>query len=208
MLLRGFISAALALAVTFGLFFLMQNLIDMGRYKDEKEGQSLVVDFIRAKPASRTQVKKRALPEKKKVERQPTAPKMDLPKSSGGPGGVAVKLSADAPAPSQKLSLAGGPHLGGAPSDSGTIPLVRINPIYPRSAAERRIEGWVMIEFTISKTGTVKNARVVDAKPANIFNRSALAAIRKWKYKPTIVDGVAIETPGQRVKLTFKLDGT
>jgi protein TonB len=206
MWLRGFISAILALAVAFGLFTLMQSLVDLSRYEVNKEARGVSVDFVRAKHESMTETKKRALPEKQKVDRQPTAPKLDLPRSSGSGTGVAVRFDTAAPVAEQKLRLTGGLHMGGAPADSGTIPLVRIQPMYPRNAAERRIEGWVRLEFTISKTGTVKNARVIDAQPPHIFNRAALDAIRKWKYKPTIVNGVAMETPGIQVQLTFKLD--
>jgi protein TonB len=73
-------------------------------------------------------------------------------------------------------------------------------------ASERGIEGWVEVEFTISKTGTVKNPVVMNSHPSSIFDRSALKAIRKWKYNPKIEDGEAVERSGVKVRLKFELN--
>ena len=104
------------------------------------------------------------------------------------------------------IDMAGGPNLGAAASDTDIVPIVRVNPQYPVRAAERGIQGWVEVQFTISAAGTVKDAVVLNAKPGTIFNRSALRAIRKWKYNPKIEDGEAVERPGVKVRLTFKLN--
>ena len=61
-------------------------------------------------------------------------------------------------------------------TEGDIIPIVRINPIYPRDAAMNGIEGWVKLEFTITETGTVKSPKVVDSKPPRIFNREAMRA--------------------------------
>jgi len=202
-----FITAiALGLAVTFGLFLLMQTLIDLGKYKVENEKKLAVFDFVRMRHESRTQLKKRVLPQKQKVNKQPAPPSMKLPKAGSAAGAGAIKVAAPTPVMDSKVKLAGGPGLNAASRDAGSIPLVRIQPMYPRSAAERRIEGWVLLEFTISKKGTVKNPRVIEAKPPGVFDRAALQAIRKWKYKPKIQNGVPMETVGVQVQLTFKLD--
>lgn len=101
--------------------------------------------------------------------------------------------------------LAGGINLGQAPSDTDATPLVRVPPIYPPRAAERGIEGWVVIEYTIAGNGTVKTARAIASEPGNIFNRSAVKAVMKWKFKPKIVDGKPVEQPGKQTRLTFEL---
>jgi len=64
----------------------------------------------------------------------------------------------------------------------------------------------VAVEFTISKTGTVKNPRVIGNYPNSVFDREALKAIRKWKYNPKIENGEPVERPGVKVRLTFELD--
>jgi protein TonB len=85
------------------------------------------------------------------------------------------------------------------------IPIVVIRPMYPRDAALRGLEGWVKVEFTITEVGTVKNPRVLDADPPRIFNREALRAILKWKFKPRVIDGVAVERQATQV-IDFSLD--
>lgn len=206
MIVRGFTSLLVAAVVTLGLFFLMNKLIELGHVELDKTQSVRIADFIRQKKHSQVQTKKRELPQKKKVESQPEAPSLDLPKS-GGPGAQpVVEMHAPVPAFQRKIKLAGGPSMGSAVSDAETVPLVRIQPMYPRAAAQKRTEGWVLLEFTISTTGSVKSARVIDSKPPNIFDRAALQAIRKWKYKPKIVDGTPVETRGVQVKLTFKLE--
>jgi protein TonB len=77
--------------------------------------------------------------------------------------------------------------------------------MYPREAAIAGIEGWVRIEFTITETGAVKDPAIVDAEPPGIFNREAMRALLKWKFKPRVVDGVAVERRATQV-IDFSLD--
>jgi protein TonB len=200
---RFLITIALAAGITFGLFWLMQFLISMksGLYDESKRGR--VVDFVRLKRESELEVKKRKLPEKQEREEEPPPPDIDL---SATPKPGQQTLAIAAPSADFDLAFAGGPHLGGAPSDSDIIPLVRVLPQYPPRAASRGIEGWVIVEFTISAAGTVKDPVIIEAHPSSIFNRAMLRAIRKWKYKPKIVDGVAVERTGVRVRQNFLLE--
>jgi protein TonB len=78
-------------------------------------------------------------------------------------------------------------------AEGDIIPVVMIRPVYPREAMVDGIEGWVKIEFTITAIGTVKDPQVVDAEPARIFNREAIRAILKSKFKPRVIDGVAVD---------------
>lgn len=87
---------------------------------------------------------------------------------------------------------------------SGVVPLERIPPKYPARAANRHIEGWVKIEFTITASGTVENAVVVEAQPAEIFDEAALKAINQWTFKEKIVNGIAVEQRAVQT-LQFKL---
>jgi protein TonB len=91
--------------------------------------------------------------------------------------------------------------------DQDVMPLVRINPDYPPSAQSRGVQGWVLVQFTITPAGTVKDARVVDADPKSTFDEAAVSAVSRWKYNPKVESGVAVERRGIQVKLTFKLEG-
>ena len=87
-------------------------------------------------------------------------------------------------------------------------PIVRINPKYPTTAARDGIEGWVQLSFNISPTGEVIDAVVLNAEPKRIFNREALRAIKRWKYRPKVIEGVAQLQTDQTVQLDFKLDNS
>ena len=92
-------------------------------------------------------------------------------------------------------------------AEGDIVPIVVIRPLYPREANLAGIEGWVKVEFTITESGTVKNPRVIEASPARIFNREAIRAILNWKFKPRIVDGVAVDRQATQL-IEFTLDDT
>jgi protein TonB len=83
----------------------------------------------------------------------------------------------------------------------------RVPAEYPEDAARKGIEGAVDLSFSISKRGEVYDVSVSHAEPSNIFNRAAIAAVRRWKYQPRTVGGIPVEARVQ-VRLTFKLDDT
>jgi protein TonB len=93
-----------------------------------------------------------------------------------------------------------------AGSDQDVLPLVRIAPDYPARAAARGIEGWVIVQFTITPTGSVNDPVVVKAMPKSIFDDAALKAIARWRYSPKIEGGVAVERVGVRTIIRFVLE--
>ena len=197
---RHLSAAFLAIGVTFGLFYLMQALI-LG--KDMKLGElgGTMIDFVRLKKDSELDLKKRKMPEKKEPEEPPPPPDLrtitsNKPNQEMGDMAFAIDVEVDV----------GGTDIAIAASDTDVIPIVRVNPQYPLRASERGIEGWVEVVFTISKLGTVKDPTVLNSHPSSIFDRSALKAIRKWKYNPKIEDGEPVERPGVKVRLKFELD--
>jgi protein TonB len=84
--------------------------------------------------------------------------------------------------------------------------LKRSAPEYPDDAAAKGIEGAVDLSFMVSTAGEVRDVTVVHAEPSSIFNRAAIAAVRRWKYRPRTVNGVAVESRVE-LRMTFKLNG-
>jgi protein TonB len=203
MILRFTTSALLALGITFGLFYFMQILITKGSGKADEAGKRSVIEFVRLKRDSDTQIRKRKLPKKEQPEKPPEPPKMTMAQPKG-PADNAMAIAA--PSVDIGLDMGGGINLGNAPSDTDVVPLVRVPPIYPVRAAERGIEGYVTLRFSISALGTVIDPMVIDAKPARVFDRAAIRALKKWKYKPKVEDGEAVVRTGIEVKLLFELD--
>ncbi len=81
----------------------------------------------------------------------------------------------------------------------------RVPAEYPKDAERNGIEGTVDLGFSISKHGDVYDITVLHAEPSNIFNRAAIAAVRRWKYEPRTIDGIPVEAR-VKVRVTFKLD--
>jgi protein TonB len=193
----------IAFLVTFALFWVMQALIGVEGRLDESR-DSKPIDFVRLKRETETETKKRELPDRKPPEKEPPPPELNLaqnlqPDAAGEGLGIVPTFDG-----AGDLT---GPNLGGVGgADTDVVPLVRVNPEYPMRAAQSGIEGWVAVEFTISKTGAVKDPKVIAYEPSTVFNQAALNAIRRWKYNPKIEEGKAVERPGVAVRLVFSLD--
>ncbi|NOZ66547.1 MAG: energy transducer TonB [Alphaproteobacteria bacterium] len=94
---------------------------------------------------------------------------------------------------------------GFAASDGDYLPIVKVAPIYPRRAQERGLSGYVIVEFTVTKAGTVVDAKVIESTNS-VFNRAAIKAALKFKYKPKVVDGQPIDVAGVLHKITFEME--
>lgn len=194
--------------VTFFLFYFMDSLIRMGMDKELKEvSPNKIIEFVRLKKTAAQEPEEDELPEKVTPQKAAPPPDLNIPQSALDSAAAAMSVDIPDVAPTTPdVNMVGGPSLGAAPADTEAIPMVRVQPMYPPTAAQQRIEGWVQLEFTITKSGSVSSPRVLKAHPPGIFDRAALQAIRKWKYKPKIVEGQRVERPGIKVRLTFELD--
>ena len=202
-----FIAALLAMAVTFGLFLLMHQLISSGGGDRADLTAIAGIHFGPIDIPMEIATKSRKKPRKPPPRKVPPPPKMQITKAVQR---VQNMPRIDIPNLDVPLVWGGGMFLGNfqhvdPTAEGDIIPIVIIRPLYPRDAAISGIEGWVKIEFTITAVGTVKKPRVIDAKPAGVFNREAIRAILKWKFKPRVVGGVAVERQATQV-IDFALE--
>jgi protein TonB len=205
-LLRAVISAIPSVIITLFLFLGMWWLVLSGIRDKPSDDENISIDFSPVKIDEQTNTKTRAIPKKPPPPKEPPPP----PKINVTQNQQVVNNMPAPNIPALSLGIGGnGPFLGAMGrvdpnQEGGIIPIVTIAPNYPRKAAIAKIEGWVKVEFTITETGTVINPSVVDSKPPRIFDREALRAILKYKFKAKIVDGV----PQQQVatqQIDFKL---
>ena len=91
-------------------------------------------------------------------------------------------------------------------ADGSYVPIFKVPPLYPRRAQERGIEGCVMLEFAVTKVGAVRDPVVLWSIPSGIFDSAAMRSALKFKYKPQIRDGVAIEVTGVLNQITFIIE--
>jgi TonB family protein len=68
-----------------------------------------------------------------------------------------------------------------------------VSPEYPRQALAKDLRGEVRLKYTIDTEGRVKDAAVTASNPAGVFDEVALAAVRRWRFKPYEVDGQRVE---------------
>ncbi len=96
--------------------------------------------------------------------------------------------------------------LGVGYGNTDIIPIVKIQPVYPGGAIRRNIEGYTIVEYTVTTNGTTKDIRVIKSQPANIFDKASVRATLKFKYKPKMVGGNPVEVKGVKNKFTFQFD--
>jgi protein TonB len=108
-----------------------------------------------------------------------------------GQNGPKVKIAAPT-----KMSISAGV--------AGGLLIQKTTPVYPQIAREARVSGTVVIQATISKTGSLENLRAVSGP--TMLRQPALDAVKTWRYKPYMLDGepVDVETT---VSVTFSLGG-
>ena len=197
-MLRVPIAVILGAIFTTSVFWLLWHLV--GRQVDVtqlKEAQR--IDFSRLRKDTEVQTKR-----DQKVERERPPPTPEMPKMAFATSGIENNVATltpvvDARGAMTRMSMSAG-------SDRDVIPLVRIAPDYPPRALSRGLEGWVKVQFTITPTGTVKDPKVVDSMPKEIFDDAALKSIARWRYNPRVEGGVAVERVGVQTIIRFQLE--
>lgn len=190
-----------AAVVTGGLILTMVSLIE---FADRDLDQSQVVklpDIFMPKSEIQTQrsVEK---PDKPQLDDTPPpeVPQQDFDQIDGnaavgqisGPSQVTARLD---------LNMGGGL----AATDGEYLPIVKVAPQYPRRALARGLEGEVLVQYTVTKQGSVRDPVVVQSTNS-VFDRAALDSASRYKYKPRVVDGQAIEVPNVQTVIKFQMD--
>jgi protein TonB len=189
--MRVIISGLSGTVIALLLFWIMQSLISGARDLNNDRDQGLRLDFIQVDRDELERIKERKPPPEPEPPKKPPPPKLvvnnpDPPKQN--------MPKMDMPKISLGVASGDGPYLGGWSADNpgvdgDVIPIVRIDPQWPRQALLDGISGYVILEFTIEADGSVSDAVVVESQPRRLFDRNAIRAIYKWKFKPRVIDG-------------------
>jgi protein TonB len=196
--IRLLIGALLALPVAGGLFFIMQYLIASADPQIDDSKTNKLADIHMPDREIETNLAE-AKPDKPEDPDEPP-PELDTPDIDLNPD---IKVVNIAPAARVNIKIGLG---GGISSDGEYLPIVKVAPIYPRRAQTRGIEGYCIVEYTVTKTGSIKDPIAVECKPRGIFTRASLKASLKFKYKPRVVDGEPIEVAGVQNLFTYELE--
>ncbi len=194
---------AAAVGAVFALFILMYSLVatDLAGLRDAPD--PVRFDFVRLQKRDLTPAQ-RKLPPKTQKPKKPKMPESRQEAESLNPD--SLKLAASSATPYQLDLMAGGDLSKGWASSRDPLPIMRVTPVYPSRASRRGIEGWAEVAFTINTNGATEDVRVVAEDPPGVFGRAATKAVRKWKYKPQVVDGKVQPRSNVRVMLKFELE--
>ena len=200
MLGRYVISIVVGSIVTVSLLFIMQLLIVTGKQAltDPRERHKL--EFVRVKRNENLNVED-IVPEKppKPPETPPETPPQDL--DNINPDAPSINVAPPAVSADTQIGGPGGMNI----AEGDYLPIVRVAPVYPARALSRGLEGFVDLSFTVTTTGTVKDPIVLQST-SSLFERAAVRAVLKFKYKPRVVDGIPVEVPGVKTRISFQLE--
>ena len=200
MLGRYVISIVIGSFVTISLLFVMQLLIVTGKQAltDPRERHKL--EFVRVKRNENLNVED-IVPEKppKPPETPPETPPQEM--DNINPDAPTINVAPPSVSANTDIGGPGGMNI----AEGDYLPIVRVAPVYPARALSRGLEGFVDLSFTVTTTGTVKDPIVLQST-SSLFERAAVRAVLKFKYKPRVVDGVPVEVPGVKTRISFMLE--
>ncbi len=197
-LLIGFV---IGLVITLFLFWFMQYMIAIADRSLDESDRGALVDFVRVQRDESIQ-RKSPKPEKPPPPDapppQPPTPQLD------NLDPTAETIAIDSAPVQTDIEMTGGFSLGVGEGDY--LPIVKVAPIYPQRALSRGTEGYCVVEYTVTRQGTIRDPFVIESQcTSSLFHRASVQAAMKFKYKPRVIDGQAVEVPGVQNKFTFEI---
>lgn len=193
-------SIVIGVVVTMSLLFLMQVLIATGKQALTKPRDRAKLEFVRVKRNEALNTED-FTPEKppKPPEMPPETPPQDM--DNIDPSAPTINVAPPTVSADTSIGGPGGMNI----AEGDYLPIVRVAPVYPARALSRGLEGYVDMAFTVTTTGTVRDP-VVLFSTSSLFERAAVRAVLKFKYKPRVVDGVPVDVPNVKTRITFKIE--
>jgi periplasmic protein TonB len=188
-------SAALAVVTTVALFLTMKVLVTGQDLQVDDAANAVGVDFLRIERDEELNAKERAL--KRPTQEQDEPPPPPKLRQTSRPNFDKAAMNVDL----SDFDLAA-MNLN-APVDGDALAILRVQPRYPSRAAARGIEGWVLLEFDVDGLGQAVNPVVIEGEPKGVFDRAAINAVKKWKYRPMIENGRPVMRTGVRQQFRF-----
>ena len=194
---RTIVSILLAIPVVVGLFMIMHSLIDRD-FENPEVSNTKIAELVQ--PDEEIQLETAVRKPEKVEDPEEPPPEMDM---------AMIDLNMDtnienvAPTARVDISIS---TSGMSSGDGEYLPIVKVAPIYPRRAQTRGITGYCIVEYTVTTSGAIRDPFAVDCQPSGVFEKASVKAATKFKYKPRVVDGEAIEVAGVQNKFTYELE--
>lgn len=212
-MIRIVIALVFAFSIASALFFVMNSLTQTKKSSFEQTKQVDINNFIRV-PNEINEIKKsRTIPKKPQEKKEPPKrPKIEIKQKTQVKN---ITPNLKTPKLDFKMNLAndglGNVNVAKALSGLnneiaiGLIPIFKVPPRYPHRAKMLKKTGYVKLQFIIDTKGETKNIKVIEANPKGFFEKSAIEALGKWKFKPQIKSGKAVEQKAlQTIKFGLK----
>lgn len=195
--LRMIVAIVMSIPVVVGLFFIMHSLIDRN-FENPEVSSTKIAELVQ--PDEEIQLDTTSKKPEKAEEPEEPPPDIEMAQ-------ININMDTDianvAPVASISVEISSS---GMSAGDGEYLPIVKVAPIYPRRAQTRGTTGYCIVEYTVTKTGSISNPVAVDCNPAGVFDRASVKAAHKFKYKPRVVDGEPIEVAGVQNKFTYELE--
>jgi protein TonB len=174
-----------AIVVNILMFTAIELMVGMKRIRLADANNIDIANFIRMAEQSREVSSRRdpKAPEKPPQEMQKDLRRLDTASSSNMTG-----MSIDVP--DIEVDIGIGADIAIARE---LTPLVRVPPEYPLSALSRGTEGYVVLRFTVTESGSVIDPEVLRSEPPGVFDRAALRAVVRFKYQPQFANGKPVQ---------------
>ncbi|HEV2538444.1 MAG TPA: energy transducer TonB [Frateuria sp.] len=115
------------------------------------------------------------------------------------------KPTTEAPVAQQQVAAAEAKPASEAAAATEPVLIRTVQPRYPTQARRANQEGWVVVSYNVDTDGNVNGVKVLDAQPRHLFDREAVDAVERWKFKPATRNGVPVEANRQQ-RIVFKLN--
>ena len=192
------VNLAITFIVSISIFLIIQSLITRDSNLNLENDSKSYLEFIRINSDDSLLERDRKIPERPKPDkRPPPPPDIDLQQDT-----KLMRPDLDIELPNFAVPVDfGGAFLGDMSDLQGTssalIPMVKVQPQCPIQAIQGGIDGTVQIYLVVGPNGRVKLARIVRATNGTLFNKEATKAIRRWQFKPKVINGIPVEQAGE-----------
>ena len=197
MIARYLSSATMGLAVTTALLWVMNTLIEISEDVSMATPKRPTLVFLPTIDDTPPQVSERR-PDPVDPPLQP--PPLVPPSTEYAEAGLPT-IPAGPTAPG-KTEFSNGPYVL---ADGALINIIHAQPEYPIALAQRGIEGYVIVQFDVNSQGLIENAQVVESSHKG-FNKAAIKAAYRSRYKPQVVDGSPQASKGLRKMFRLEME--
>lgn len=194
---RMIVAILMAIPVTVGLFMIMHSLIDKD-FENPEVSNTKIAELVQ--PDEEIQLDTTTRKPEKAEEPEEPPPELEMAQISLD---MDTDITNTAPTASINVEIS---STGMSSGDGEYLPIVKVAPIYPRRAQTRGISGYCIVEYTVTKSGSIIDPVAVDCQPSGVFDRASVKAAAKFKYKPRVVDGEPIAVAGVQNKFTYELE--